>query len=316
MGGSNDPILADVVRDDVVESVHVLDAVVVDGDGSVVLGAGDINRRLYWRSSLKPIQASVCIEQGWQPPSDAQIAVACASHNAEARHLVAVRSIFEAAGLGEEALRCPPALPLSPLVAAHAGAPARILRDCSGKHAAFLATCVARNWPIDTYLDPEHPLQRAILDRTAELGGAGDVVGVDGCGAPTPASSLRAVAAAFGRGLAASPRVHAAMRAHPFLVAGTGRVDTAVMESVPGDLVLKGGAEGLMCFASSSVGVSGAIKARDGAARAIAPATLAVLAHLALVDPGRIPALAEYANPPVLGGGTPRGTIWIRLRPV
>jgi len=312
VGGSTDPILAGVVRDDVVESVHILDAVVVDAHERVVFAAGEPEHTLYWRSALKPIQASVCIAQGWRPDGDEQIAIACASHNAEEAHLAAVRSIFDSAGLSQDALRCPPALPLSPLVAAHAGAPARILRDCSGKHAAFLATCVARDWPLDTYLDPAHPLQRAIVARASELTGEAASTGVDGCGAPTPAGRLRAIAAAFGRGIAGDPHVHRSMRAHPFLVAGTGRVDTAVMQATGGDLVLKGGAEGLMCFASPAAGLAGAVKARDGSARAVAPATVAVLVRTGLLGEPLPAALAEYAAPPVLGGGEARGTVQIQ----
>jgi len=312
VGGPTDPIVADVVRDGVVESVHLLDAVVVDAAGSVIDSAGDPERVAYFRSSLKPVQAAVCIEQGWEPRDDAQIAIACASHNAEPAHLEAVRSILDSAGVGEDALRCPPALPLLASVAARAGKPARILRDCSGKHAAFLAACIASGRPIETYLDPAHPLQIAIIERVRELAGEIVAVGVDGCGAPTPATTLARIATAFGRGIARTPRVHYAMRRHPFLVAGSERVDTAVMEQTPSDLVLKGGAEGLMCFASPAAGVAGAIKARDGGARGVAPATIAVLARAGLTAGANPATLARFAEPPVLGGGEPRGSVRIR----
>lgn len=310
VSGPMDPIIADVVRDGVRESVHLLDAVVVDADGRVVDAFGESRRVTFFRSSLKPIQTAVCIDEGWRPADDAQIAIASASHNAEPAHLAAVRSILASAGLAEEALRCPPMRPLSPDVAADE--PARILGDCSGKHAGFLATCVARDWPLDSYLDPAHPLQERILDRTRSLCDVALTVGVDGCGAPAPAVGLHRIAHAFLKGIASAPGVHRAMRAHPFLVAGTGRVDTAVMAAVTSDLVVKAGAEGLMCFASPAAGVGGAIKSRDGGHRPVAPATIAILEHLGLLPLPAPASLAGFATPPIFGGGEPRGQVQVR----
>ncbi len=308
----DDPIVIDVVRNGIVESSHALDAVIVDRSGAVVGRAGDAERMTYFRSSLKPLQAAVCLRNGWEPHSNREIAVACASHNAEPAHLEAVRSILAAAGLDEGALRCPPALPLLDTEAARAGAPQRILRDCSGKHAAFLAACVAKGWPLETYLDPSHPIQQAVLGRVGELAGPLTAIGVDGCGAPTPALPLQRIALAFGAEIQATPAVHRAMRAEPFFVAGTGRVCTDVMTAVKGDLVLKAGAEGLMCFASPSAGIAGAIKSRDGYARAVAPATMWALSAFGLVSRAEPASLARHATPPVLGGGVQNGALQVR----
>lgn len=306
-----DPIVVEAVRNGVVESVSLLDAVVADERGHIRFDAGDPERIAYVRSSLKPIQAAVCIEQGWQPGASEHVAIACASHNAEPAHLDAVRRLLASAGLDEGALRGPVAYPLLESEAARAGAPTRIMRDCSGKHAAFLATAAARGWPLETYLEPDHPIQVAVIERAKTLLGRIEAVGVDGCGAPTPAAPLRAIAVAFGRALHEAPDVRTAMNAHPFLVAGTDRIDTAVMR-VAGDLTMKSGAEGIVCFASRSSGLSGAVKARDGGRRAVPPAALAVLALMGLVRSG-IPDLAAFESPPVLGGGRPAGLLRVRL---
>lgn len=306
-----DPIVVDVVRGGVVESASMVDAVVVDHRGRILFEAGDPGRVAYARSSLKPIQAAVCIDLGWQPAAPEHIAVACASHNAEPEHLRAVRALLASAGLDEDALQGPVAYPLLDSQAARAGAPTRIMRDCSGKHAAFLATAVARDWPVPTYLELDHPVQAAVIERTRALTGRIEAIGVDGCGAPTPAAPLRAIAHAFGRALIDAPRVCDAMRAHPFLVAGTGRIDTAVMHAVDG-LALKSGAEGIVCFASPAAGVSGALKARDGGHRSVAPAVLAVLIRLGLAETGS-PGLAAFEFPAVSGGGRPVGMLAVRL---
>lgn len=303
-----DPLVVEVVRNGIVESTSLLDAVVVDRSGARRFEAGDPERVAYVRSSLKPIQAAVCIQQGWEPASEEHIAIACASHNAEPAHRAAVRSLLASAGLDEGALRGPVAYPLLASEASRAGEPTRIMRDCSGKHAAFLAVSVARGWPLESYLDPSHPVQEAVLERTRTLAGRIEAVGVDGCGAPTPALPLNAIAAAFGRALADAPRIRVAMHAHAFLVAGTDRIDTAVMQLPGGDVTMKSGAEGIVCFASARTGLSGAIKARDGGRRAVDPAAVAVLAALGLADPAD-PAIAPFAAPPVWGGGRPAGVL-------
>jgi L-asparaginase II len=184
--------------------------------------------------------------------------------------------------------------------------PAAVVAGCSGKHAGMLAACVANGWPQAGYLEPGHPVQRAILDRVTRLSGEQpSVVGVDGCGAPTFAVSLTGVARAF-RQLALAPsgtaerRVADALRAHPEYASGAGRADTRLASAVP-DLVVKDGAEGF-CAAALPDGRSVAVKVDDGALRAVEPLMVQAL-RLAGLD------VPEPAYDPVLGGETPVGAI-------
>jgi L-asparaginase II len=177
--------------------------------------------------------------------------------------------------------------------------------NCSGKHAGMLATCVANDWPLETYLDPKHPLQVALADAVADLAGEPiAAVGVDGCGAPVFAFSLTALARSFQRLVDAEPgtperRVADEMRAHPELVAGTGADDTVLMGAVPG-LLAKGGAEGVAAVAVPGVAAI-ALKIEDGAQRARTPVLLDELRRLGV----EVPELTEL----VLGGGEPVGEI-------
>lgn len=286
------------------ESVHAVDVAVVE-DGVLRAVAGEPHRIALWRSSLKPVQCAVSLALGWRPADDEEIAVASASHEGSPRHVTVVSRILAGAGLGADALRCPAALPFSEQAAAVAEEPRRITHNCSGKHAAFLAACVAAGLPLDDYRDASHPLQRAIVRRVEELTGGTWGAATDGCGAVTPAAPLGRMAVAFARNAAEESRVVAAMRAHPFLVAGEGRLDADLMAAADG-LVTKAGAEGLFCFAHPPTGVAGAMKCRDGSPRAIAPVAVAVLAGIGLLDPAAVPA---HASPAVLGGGRPAGTL-------
>jgi L-asparaginase II len=325
--------LAEVVRGGLVESVHLGHLVVTGPAGEVVLAAGRADVVVWPRSSAKPVQAVAMLRWGLDLP-DRLLALAAASHNGEPRHVDGAREILAGAGLGPEALRNAPDLPLhapSALAWRQAGhGPDRITQNCSGKHAAMLATCVAAGWPTDSYLEPEHPLQRAVRATLAELTGddpAGVRATVDGCGAPLFSTSLVGLARAFGRLAAAGSRrdaghddvghddtdpvarVARAMAAHPGMVAGLERDDTLVMEAVPG-LVSKGGAEGVGA-AGLPDGTGIAFKILDGSMRprpAILAAALraAGAAAVAGVDGARLDAL-ERAD--VLGGGRPVGEV-------
>jgi L-asparaginase II len=207
--------------------------------------------------------------------SDAEIAIACASHLARPEQLEAVRSILARAGASEEDLEC-------------GAEPTKIEHNCSGKHAAFIALCQAEGWPLEGYRLSEHPCQHAMLDEisvAAMLDPDGIPIGVDGCGVVTFALPLARMALAFSRLAAAegAKRVVEAMRAHPDLIRGPGAVDTELMRGQPG-WIAKGGAEGLLCAASAD-GLGIALKIEDGSARAVASAAAALLRRLAL-DPG------------------------------
>ncbi len=247
------------------------------------------------------------------------LALAAASHSGEDFHVAGVREILASAGLTEEDLQCPPDYPIdeeSQRAMIAAGAPRdRIHMNCSGKHAAMLATCVAAGWPTATYTDPGHPLQLQIRDTIAALAGEPvAAVGIDGCGAPLMAISLAGLARAFravvlAEAGSAERAVADAMRAHPEWTSGTSRPERALMAAIPG-LLLKSGAEGVEGFALAD-GRAAAVKIEDGAARSRVPITVRLLRELgAETEPGAdADALAALATSPVYGGGDVVGEI-------
>ena len=287
-------------------------------DGSEALRAGDPDVPVFPRSSNKPLQAAGMLRAGLDL-SGALLALAAASHSGEDFHVAGVRQILSGAGLSEDDLGCPPALPLGEQAQAAllraGGQASRVYMNCSGKHAAMVATCARAGWPVAGYLDPAHPLQQAIR-ATVERLAAGSVAatGVDGCGAPLFALSLAGVARAM-RALVLAPpdsperAVADAMRAHPEWTSGTDRPERAFMAAVPG-LLLKSGAEGVEAFALAD-GRAAAFKFEDGAARARPALTAALLRFLgAGEEPGcDQAALAQLAHVPVLGGNGEVGEI-------
>jgi L-asparaginase II len=304
-------VVAHVVRGGMVESVHRGHLVVLAPDGSVLLRRGDPGRSFFPRSSLKLVQAVAMLRSGLDLDGEL-LALACASHSGEPDHLAGVRRILAGAGLDEADLQNTPALPLDTdaasawLVAGNK--PARLTQNCSGKHAAMLATCVAAGWDRAAYLDPAHPLQRAVRAVVAELTGDGDPahVTVDGCGAPlfscTPAGLARAFAR-IGTARDGTPehRVAAAVRAHPWWLGGTGRFPTRLVEAVPG-LVAKDGAEGVFAAALPDGGAF-AVKIADGSPRPLPPVVAALLEALGVTG------LGDIGVVPVLGHGEPVGEI-------
>jgi L-asparaginase II len=304
--------LAEVVRSGLVEGVHFGAAVGLASDGTVAFAVGDPDQLVYPRSAAKPMQAAGMVRAGLELPDDL-LALVCASHSGEPRHVEGVRRILAGAGLDDSALRNTPRLPLhepsARAVVRAGGAEASVYADCSGKHAGMLATCVVNGWPVETYLDPDHPLQAALL---AEFEGAvaerSAHLGVDGCGAPIWACRLTALAQAFARCVtdpvgAPLRRAGDAMRAHPELVGGTDRDVTGFMRAVPG-LLAKEGAEGVYAAALPD-GRAVALKVSDGSFRAAQPALAAALVRLG-VDAA---AVADLATVPVLGHGRPVGEV-------
>lgn len=315
---SDSPVLAEVIRSGFLESRHRGVLVGLRADGSAALSAGAVDEPFFPRSSNKPLQAAAMLHCGLDLSGEL-LALACASHSGEAFHVAGARRILAGAGLTEDALRCPPSMPIDEdeqraMILAGDG-PDQIHMNCSGKHSAMLATCVAAGWPTETYTDPDHPLQVAIAARVAELAGEPvAAVGVDGCGAPLLAISVTGLARAFRALVLAEPgtperRVADAMRAHPAWTSGTQRPERQLMEAVPG-LLLKAGAEGVDAFALAD-GRAAAIKIEDGAQRARTPITVAVLGELGVAEvPGAdLARLAELATEPVTGGGRLVGEI-------
>ncbi|MCZ2821906.1 asparaginase [Modestobacter sp. VKM Ac-2977] len=307
---ADEPVLVEVWRAglgvDVLESVHRGALVVLGADGAPLLEVGDVTRPVLPRSSNKPVQATTYLQAGWQPRDDRELALAAASHSGEDEHRALAGELLAAAGLGPDDLGCPPALPQHERTRAEwlvAGrAPERLAMNCSGKHAAMLAACAAAGWPTAGYLDREHPLQQAIEARLGEAAGEPvAAVVVDGCGAPQHAISLTGLARGVLSLVQAEPgtpgrRVADAMRAHPWLVAGTGREDTELMQAVDG-LLVKGGADGVHVAALPGAGAV-ALKLDDGGDRGRAPALAAGLQRLG------VPAetLARWLVTPVTGG--------------
>ncbi len=304
-------VVAQVVRGGVVESVHHGHLVALDATGAVRLRRGDPSVTFFPRSSLKPVQAVAMLRCGLDLDGDL-LALACASHSGEPGHVEGVRRILAGAGLTEADLQNTPTWPWDADAAyawrAAGHLPAAVVQNCSGKHAAMLATCVAAGWDPSGYLRPEHPLQQAVRATVADLTGDGDPahVTVDGCGAPLFSCTVTGLARAFARiAVADGPegRVAAAIRASPWFLGGTGREVTRLIEGVPG-LVAKDGAEGVFAAALPDGRVL-ALKVLDGSPR---PVPVLVAEALRALDV-EAPALAELGRVDVLGHGVPVGSV-------
>ena len=288
------------------ESRHHGVVVAVDRDGEVVTRIGDVDAPIYPRSSNKPLQADAMVRLGWAPTPE-QLALACASHDGTEHHIEVTLSTLADAGLTEAVLQNTSDLPLdrptADAVVAAGGTARPLLMNCSGKHAAMVATCRVNGWPVDGYLDADHPLQRAIGTRITELAGTIAHIGVDGCGAPAHAMPLVGLCRAFRTLAAEQGSVWSAMTTHPRLVAGERRDATRVMQLVPG-LMAKDGAEGVFAAALPD-GRAAAVKIADGAGRAAGVVLAAALRTVGVdVDPASL-------GSPILGHGEPVG----RVRP-
>jgi L-asparaginase II len=304
------PVVAEVVRSGFAESRHHGAVAGFAADGTQVISVGRTGTPFFPRSANKPLQAAAMLGRGLVLDSEL-LALAAASHSGEDFHVDGVRKILSGAGLSEDDLRCPVSWPLDVetaerLIVRGRGV-SRIRMNCSGKHAAMLATCVESGWPTDRYLAPDHPLQRAIRHTIERLAGEqATAIGVDGCGAPLFALTMGGLARAFRTLVLSAPgtperQVADAMRAHPEWTSGTNRDERRLMDAVPG-LLVKAGAEGVSAFALAD-GSSGVIKIDDGSARARTPVTVAALRLLGAAVPD------ELATVPVTGGGVVVGEI-------
>ena len=305
-------VLATYRRSGLEEGRHLGHAVVVAPDGSVRSAWGDPDAVIFPRSSNKPAQAIAMVRHGLDLP-DHLLALAASSHSGERFHLAGVRAILAQAGLDEEALRTPPDYPLDPRERdawiADGRREAPVAMNCSGKHAAMLATCVVNDWPLDDYRAPDHPLQQSIRWQVEALAGEGvGHVGVDGCGAPVLSLTLAGLARSLGRAVQEEPespagRITRAMRSYPDFVGGLNRDVTAFMRAVPG-LVAKDGAEGVYVAALPD-GTGIAVKSLDGCERSRQVALARILVLLG-ADPEPLAGLLAI---PVLGGGAPVGEV-------
>ena len=310
-------VVAEVVRNGFVEGHHYGSVVALESDGSVAWSVGETTSTMLPRSCNKPLQAVGMLRAGLDLDGDL-LALACASHSGEDFHVDGVRRILAAAGLTEDALQNPADYPFDEAsrdTAVREGTgPARVRMNCSGKHAAMLATCVVNGWDTSSYLEPAHPLQVAIKQTFEDLTGEPvAVVAVDGCGAPLLSTSLVGLARGF-RALAVAvdgpeAQVAAAIRRFPEFASGSARDEAKLLRAVPG-AVGKAGAEA--CYAVSLAdGRTVALKADDGAPRVRPVLMAAALERLGVLDDPAVDAQAvrETGSSPVLGGGRPVGEI-------
>jgi L-asparaginase II len=311
------PVVAEIVRSGFVEGHHYGSVVALAADGSVDWSVGDVRSAILPRSCNKPLQAVAMLEAGLRLDGEL-LALASASHSGEVFHLDGVRRILAGAGLGVEALQTPADYPLDEGVREEllrsGGGREPIAMNCSGKHAAMLATCVANGWDTSTYLRADHPLQVAIAGTFAQLTGEPvEVVAIDGCGAPLLSASLTGLARAF-RSLAVAGsgpprRVAEAIRAFPEFTSGSRRDEAALLRGVPGSIG-KAGAESCYAFALAD-GRSVALKTDDGAPRVRPVLMAAALERMGVPDEAGVDADAvrRTGELPLLGGGRPVGYI-------
>jgi L-asparaginase II len=288
------PVLASVWRGDVVEARIRGHVVVSDAAGDPITFAGDPLSATTLRSCVKPLQALPFVRLAADKlgASPAEIAIACASHQGEDEHLAVVRGLLAKANVPEDALGCGPQLPSDEPTArrllASGGVPKPIHNNCSGKHSAMLATCAVMGWPLGGYMDLDHPCQRAVtaaMSEVLDVDLAQAPRGIDGCGLTTYGLTLLALASGFAAAVSdpAFQRCQQAMAAHPFLVAGTGRFDTALLEAAGAQVTAKIGGAAVWAAVVRPGGPGIAIKLEAGGAEAIPVVAVSVLRHLGVL---------------------------------
>lgn len=313
-----DPLICEVTRGTMVESVHRVHAVAMDPSG-IVRQWGDLGLMLYPRSAIKFIQGIPLVELGaadaWKISGE-ETALACASHSGERTHVDAVNNWLQRMGLGEADLACGAHLPYNELSAhemiARGEKPTRLNNNCSGKHAGFLCTARHLGEPTEGYLDPDHPVQKRLYDLLVDFGGedlSGSGRGVDGCGIPVYGMTLGALARAVQKMAAptgvseqrgqAIERILAAGMAHSYMVAGRGRFDTDAMTALKGTVATKAGAEGVHIAIVPSQGLGVALKVEDGTKRAADVAMGWLLDQFGLLDDASRKEIDRHLNPVV-----------------
>lgn len=325
-------LFVEVLRNNTVESRHFGAAVVCDFNGNVIESWGDINRLIFPRSALKPMLAIQLIESGACDHfslSDAELSLACSSHQGEPIHQELVKSWLHRLGLTEDDLACGPVLPEDTesahkiLAAGQHGC--RIHHNCSGKHTGFLTTGLHLNLPLANYHLLEHPLQQLsmkILSDIADVDLNEYPMGIDGCGLPAPTMPLvqlgRAVAR-FAKPVELSDtrsqaiyRLHKAITHEPLYVAGHGTVVTELNDVTKGAVLAKTGAEGIITAALPERGIGVALKIADGSSRARGVALLAILDHMGVLSDAEKLQLESHINPKIINS---RGLVVGEIRP-
>src|SRR3982751_5538084 len=300
-----------VTRGSEVESRHCVDAAVVGPGDALVGGARDARHVTFWRSCAKPFQVMPFVESGgldklaW---AEDQLALACGSHGGEPEHVAIAAAMLSDIGLEEGDLVCGPHEPLSArgqrIIRETGGLPPRLPNNCSGKHAPMLARARPAGWATQGYERAEHPVQRAALETVSRWAGLpASAIGraVDGCGVPVYSMPLENMARAYARLAAAATRreevprrVVDAMLRQPFLVGGTERFDTVLMQESEGRILAKVGAEGVHSLALLDQGIGVALKVEDGAQRAQGASVLRLLQYLGALPDPLPPRLADF----------------------
>jgi L-asparaginase II len=311
------PVLVEVMRGGIAESRHRGAISVVDADGAQVLAIGDIHHPVFPRSAIKGLQALPLIESGAADRfglTDAEIALACASHNGEEEHVRTSAAMLAKAGRDVAALECGAQMPLRggaqiPLYKSGLS-PSALHNNCSGKHAGFVCVACATDTDTAGYIRADHPTMQMVTGAVQDMTGAalGEVAcGTDGCSIPTFAVPLKALALAFarfgtGHGLGperakAAARIRAAVAAKPYYVAGTDRFDTLAMEALGARAFIKVGAEGVYCASLPELGVGVALKCDDGTTRAAEVMMGALIERLLILSDAEASQISPLTRP-------------------
>jgi L-asparaginase II len=311
----NAPVLIEVTRNPRVESCHRGQIVVMDAAGQLRHGLGEVEALVCMRSLAKPFQALAVITTGAAAAfrfGAEELALFSGSLSGQDFQVELVTRILERLGLTPDALQCgvhPPLHRPTAQALVKAGLkPTPLHNTCAGKHAAMLALCVHHGWPLANYLEPAHPVQEMILGTVARMVGfpkAQIQVAVDGCGAPVFYVPLKNIALGYARLAGAQPEsaagvLRAAILEHPKHIAGDGRLETTVMEALPGRVFAKSGAEGGFALSLMPEGLGVAFKIEDGGQRALNPTVVAILEQLKVLTPSASEALAAFRQPPIL----------------
>lgn len=313
----SNPVVVEVTRGQRVESAHRGVGAVVDSDGTLVFSFGNVDEPVFPRSAVKAFQALPLLESGVADRlglTDAEIALACSSHRGEPAHVETAAAMLEKVGRDDSALECGTHWPGDEDAAralVRAGRePCALHNNCSGKHAGFVCLACAQGEDPAGYVKPGHPVQRQVKAALEEMTGTAlgeDVCGIDGCSIPTYAISPRNLARGFarfgsGQGLGpersrAAQRIRKAVAAHPWMVAGTGRLDTELMQLLRASAFTKTGAEGVFCAALPDLGLGLAVKAEDGAGRAAQVMIAALISRFLPADGHERDRLATFVSP-------------------
>jgi L-asparaginase II len=318
LSGASGAVVAELVRDGHVESVHHGIIAVVDSAGELLLERGDSRIAVYPRSTLKPLQTLALLGTGVDL-TPLEIALSTASHCGSIAHRDAIEAFLQRHGLGPEGLQCPVDWPLGASeradMLATQGAPSRLAMNCSGKHAGFLAATRHSGWDEATYLEATHPLQRAILETIETWSGESVAFSsTDGCGAPLHALSTRGLARAIASVASGkTPGARSlldAVSAHAWALDGQGRANTITIQTIGG--IAKIGAEGLVVIGTPD-GVAVAVKIIDGSMRATTPVALEALVRVGAIESTQRDRILAGMADPVMGGDRIIGGLRVQI---